>query len=251
MSSPEPSTHPDSDSDVSLSDSDVGWSEIDPLQTTSYSYSTSRLNDVIARLHDCGTDQVVDLPKIAVIGNQSSGKSSLIEAISKVKVPRSNNTCTRCPMEVILRRGSGKKGDWNCRISLRMDHDDLGQKVGSSTPIFFAETKDNKEVTDLLRGAQLAILNPQKEPAFFVRANLSYTDETSKKFSWNAVVMEITGHNVDITFIDLPGMISSLDEVVSNEKELQLIAFREEIILLVWLKDLWSRMLVNQSVSFL
>jgi len=32
---------------------------------------------------------------IAVIGNQSAGKSSLIESISGVTLPRSSGTCTR------------------------------------------------------------------------------------------------------------------------------------------------------------
>ena len=37
----------------------------------------------------------IDLPMIAVIGNQSAGKSSLIESISGVTLPRSSGTCTR------------------------------------------------------------------------------------------------------------------------------------------------------------
>lgn len=37
----------------------------------------------------------IDLPQIAVIGNQSAGKSSLIEAISGITLPRASGTCTR------------------------------------------------------------------------------------------------------------------------------------------------------------
>jgi len=133
----------------------------------------------------------------------------LIEAISQVKVPRSNNTCTRCPMEVILRTDSGKKGDWCCRISLRLEYNEKGEKVGDSAPKFFAETMHKREVTDLIRGAQLAILNPSKEPGMFIRQNLDFVDDGSLNFSRNAVVMEITGATVDITFIDLPGLISN------------------------------------------
>lgn len=46
----------------------------------------------------CGTFSVqtdIDLPTIAVIGNQSAGKSSLIESISGITLPRSAGTCTR------------------------------------------------------------------------------------------------------------------------------------------------------------
>ena len=37
----------------------------------------------------------MDLPMIAVIGSQSAGKSSLIEAISGITLPRAAGTCTR------------------------------------------------------------------------------------------------------------------------------------------------------------
>ena len=37
----------------------------------------------------------IDLPQIAVIGSQSAGKSSLIEAISGITLPRAAGTCTR------------------------------------------------------------------------------------------------------------------------------------------------------------
>jgi hypothetical protein len=37
----------------------------------------------------------LDLPQIAVIGSQSAGKSSLIESISGITLPRASGTCTR------------------------------------------------------------------------------------------------------------------------------------------------------------
>ena len=37
----------------------------------------------------------IPLPKIIVIGDQSAGKSSIVQAISRIKVPRASGTCTR------------------------------------------------------------------------------------------------------------------------------------------------------------
>lgn len=53
--------------------------------------------DLVNRLRTAGVDKLnnLPLPRIAVIGNQSAGKSSLIEAISGIKVPRYTGTCTR------------------------------------------------------------------------------------------------------------------------------------------------------------
>ena len=43
----------------------------------------------------CRVDVDLDVPAIAVIGWQSAGKSSLIEAISGITLPRASGTCTR------------------------------------------------------------------------------------------------------------------------------------------------------------
>jgi GTP-binding protein EngB required for normal cell division len=46
------------------------------------------------------------LPKIIVIGNESSGKSSLLENIAKMQIfPRGISQCTKCPVRVIMSNG--------------------------------------------------------------------------------------------------------------------------------------------------
>jgi hypothetical protein len=188
--------------------------EVDLLKDSSYDSSTKALNEVITRLRDCGTEQVLSLPKIAVVGSQSAGKSSLIEAISQIKVPRASGTCTRCPMEVILRRGPA--ASWHCKVSLRLEYDASGNKLGIPTVFFFGETDAKEKVTNLLRFAQWSILNESE-------TRLSYDQLVSEKrprqkptllFSRNLIVLEISGANIDITFIDLPGIISNVEKVL-------------------------------------
>lgn len=48
-----------------------------------------------SRLMDYSVQVDIDLPIIAAIGQQSAGKSSLIEAISGITLPRAGGTCTR------------------------------------------------------------------------------------------------------------------------------------------------------------
>jgi len=57
-------------------------------------------------------------PKIVVVGDQSTGKSSLIEGMSEIKVPRSAGTCTRCPLEINLTEDTYPEGQWSCRVFL-------------------------------------------------------------------------------------------------------------------------------------
>lgn len=50
-----------------------------------------------------------DLPKVIVIGNESTGKSSLLENITKCQLfPRDNKLCTKCPIRVKLNNGPSK-----------------------------------------------------------------------------------------------------------------------------------------------
>jgi GTPase SAR1 family protein len=181
------------------------------LRGTEYDLSRKKLNEIVKALRDCGTEEVVKLPKIVVIGNQSAGKSSLIEAISRIKVPRASGTCTRCPMEVVLSCSDSKT--WHCKVSLRFEHNEVtGQHLG----VFpFGETDSINEVPNLLRGAQLAILNPGKDSREFVNISEDKCKDyrSELKFSRNTVVLEITGADVDVTFIDLPGIISNTEKV--------------------------------------
>ena len=130
--------------------------DVGPMANTNYADIRQKLNKIIKLLRDCGTEGVIKLPKIAVIGNQSAGKSSLIEAISQIKVPRASGTCTRCPMEVILSRSTQ---EWHGKVSLRFEHNDTRAKMDGLYQDF-AETKNPGDITLLLRRAQLAILNP-------------------------------------------------------------------------------------------
>jgi GTPase SAR1 family protein len=181
------------------------------LAATPYGFSRQKLNEIVKALRDCGTEEVIKLPKIAVIGNQSAGKSSLIEAISQIKIPRASGTCTRCPMEVVLNSAGQEK--WQCKVSLRIEHHDIpGQPLGV---VVFDKTDNKDDVCLLLSRAQLAILNPRRDVATF--RNFQESDCKSHTrdvdFSRNTVVLEITGADVDVTFIDLPGIISNTEKV--------------------------------------
>jgi GTPase SAR1 family protein len=196
-----------------------------PSQTTC-GLTSGRPNDLINALRRCGVEDIFRLPKIAVIGNQSVGKSSLIESISGIKVPRSIGTCTRCPMEVTM-RSDKSVSKWTCQVSIF----DAEQK---KTVPFGKATHDREEVESVLRRAQLAALNPSRAITLFVdlenaecekfeyvlgngssestATNLVlerdweyYTSES--QFSEKSIVVEINGEEVDLTFIDLPGII--------------------------------------------
>jgi len=58
---------------------------------------------LIDDLRDCGIDSKISLPRIAVIGTQSAGKSSLLESIVGLDfLPRGDGVVTRRPLELRL-----------------------------------------------------------------------------------------------------------------------------------------------------
>lgn len=58
----------------------------------------------IDKLFACGVDELVNLPQIVVVGDQSSGKSSVLEGLIKKPLPRDSGLCTRFATQIVFRR---------------------------------------------------------------------------------------------------------------------------------------------------
>lgn len=64
----------------------------------------NRLQDIFSRV---GSQSAINLPQVAVVGSQSSGKSSVLEAlVGRDFLPRGNEICTRRPLVLQLVRSS-------------------------------------------------------------------------------------------------------------------------------------------------
>nr|XP_019601315.1 PREDICTED: interferon-induced GTP-binding protein Mx2 [Rhinolophus sinicus]XP_019601316.1 PREDICTED: interferon-induced GTP-binding protein Mx2 [Rhinolophus sinicus]XP_019601317.1 PREDICTED: interferon-induced GTP-binding protein Mx2 [Rhinolophus sinicus]XP_019601318.1 PREDICTED: interferon-induced GTP-binding protein Mx2 [Rhinolophus sinicus] len=75
--------------------------------------------DLIDSLRALGVEQDLALPAIAVIGDQSSGKSSVLEALSGVALPRGSGIITRCPLVLKLKKQLACEFPWRGKISYR------------------------------------------------------------------------------------------------------------------------------------
>ncbi|KAI6871030.1 hypothetical protein KC343_g5239 [Hortaea werneckii] len=78
----------------------IGTSSLDALQSQDF----RRMMDMVDKLRRSGLSGVVQLPQLVVCGDQSSGKSSVLEALTGIPFPRKENLCTRFATEIILRR---------------------------------------------------------------------------------------------------------------------------------------------------
>ena len=61
---------------------------VTPCMTEDFNTNVRPFIDLIDALRQLGLEKDVSLPAIAVVGDQSSGKSSVLEALSGVQLPR-------------------------------------------------------------------------------------------------------------------------------------------------------------------
>jgi GTP-binding protein EngB required for normal cell division len=206
----------DTDVDSSFESTGVG------LSSSALSQGRRHLLDIVNRLHTTGVQVDMDLPQIAVVGQQSAGKSSLIESISGITLPRASGTCTRCPTECKLTR---TKKPWQCVVSLRFITDTTGQPLGQPRIDRFGETIfDSSLVEERVRRGQRAILNPTiTSKTFLTGDDDDFFDDATLTFSTNSVILEISGPEVeDLAFCDLPGIIATASST-SKSSDIELI----------------------------
>ncbi|KAG8941062.1 hypothetical protein FRC03_004895 [Tulasnella sp. 419] len=143
----------------------------------------------------------------------------------QITVPRSSGTCTRCPMECRLTQSSPSEY-WKCQVSLRLEfNNETGKRLSTIREYKFGPViTEPSLLEDMLRRAQLAILNPSVDHEHFVNFNLKHLKASRDgavvpplgstkqlQFSKNVVCLDLSGPDMtDLSFIDLPGIISNV-----------------------------------------
>uniref|UniRef100_A0A8B9JVN4 Si:dkeyp-110c12.3 n=1 Tax=Astyanax mexicanus TaxID=7994 RepID=A0A8B9JVN4_ASTMX len=128
---------------------------------------------MIDYLRRIGIEKDLALPSIAVVGDQSSGKSSVLEALSGVALPRGSGIVTRCPLELKLRKMQAG-ATWTAVISYRDTQETFTNPA---------------QVESFVRKAQNVLAGE----------GVGICDEL--------ISLEITSPDVcDLTLIDLPGI---------------------------------------------
>nr|BAF76736.1 Mx1 [Sus scrofa] len=130
--------------------------------------------DLIDSLRALGVEQDLALPAIAVIGDQSSGKSSVLEALSGVALPRGSGIVTRCPLVLKLKKLVNEEDEWKGKVSYRDSE---------------IELSDASQVEKEVSAAQIAIAGE------------------GVGISHELISLEVSSPHVpDLTLIDLPGI---------------------------------------------
>lgn len=162
-------------------------------------------------------DFAIKLPQLIFCGNQSSGKSSIVEAISGVPLPRNNNTTTRVKTELRMLKDTSPGATFRCSILLH--------RAGGDEIMFGHVITEKIGVELQVKRAQKALLNPQRNPEDFLEWNpaeepiretvrgLPPDDDSYPReleFTDDTMVLQINDPDVyNLTLVDLPGLITN------------------------------------------
>lgn len=191
------------------STSEVDWTLLDwervgdglHLQT---SRTSERLNQ-IDRVRANGIGDHVALPQIVVCGDQSAGKSSVLEGISGIPFPRQDGLCTRFATEIILRHDPTEQR----ATAMIIPHSSHTADEKSRLSAFRQHIRDFSELPDIIEAA-----------AKLMGVRGYGIDADAPAFSADVLRLELVGKTgLHLTIVDLPGLIS----VSEVEEDVQLV----------------------------
>lgn len=79
---------------------------VDPMISNDFNARARPFLDLVDALRKDGVHDNITIPQIAVMGDQSSGKSSVLEAISGIQFPRGTGLVTRCATQISMSKGT-------------------------------------------------------------------------------------------------------------------------------------------------
>ncbi|KAI9690440.1 MAG: hypothetical protein M1822_009403 [Bathelium mastoideum] len=164
--------------------------------------------DIVDKLRRSGLSSILKLPQIIVCGNQSSGKSSVLEAITEIPFPRKENLCTRFATEIILKR------DEVSSITTTITPDkNRPQAEQQELQGFLKTVEDLSDFASLVEEATTLMgLDYTKR-----EDNLEFDDSATKAFTRDVLRVEICGPDrPQLTLVDLPGIIQSASKAATN-----------------------------------
>ncbi|KAI1386830.1 P-loop containing nucleoside triphosphate hydrolase protein [Hypoxylon trugodes] len=159
---------------------------LDPVALEQLQSEQKALLDAIDDLRKHGVGRFIDLPQIIVVGDQSSGKSSVLEAISRVRFPVKDELCTRFATELVLRTNN------QTRVDVRI-HPSATSK--NKEQPFDEKSFDKDELPRIIEDAKSKMLK----------------DDAG--FSEDVLRIEISSPDVPhLTLVDLPGFYHGEDD---------------------------------------
>ncbi|KAL2817509.1 P-loop containing nucleoside triphosphate hydrolase protein [Aspergillus cavernicola] len=167
----------------------------------------------IDKLFACNVGEYVALPQLIAVGDQSSGKSSILEGLTKLPFPRDSNFCTRFATQIIFRRAVGQ----------------VGRRIKASIIPAPHTSSDNATRLKLWTRTMSGTLQPQKfsdmiQQVHTVMGVRTLEDQIKPTFSRHVFRLEIIGPDEDhLSVIDVPGIFKSVTPGVTTKNDIEMV----------------------------
>ncbi|EHK19640.1 uncharacterized protein TRIVIDRAFT_156714 [Trichoderma virens Gv29-8] len=167
------------------------------------SKSSQRLNQV-EKIRAHGVGDLISLPALVVCGDQSTGKSSVLEGVTGIPFPRQEGLCTRFPSEINLRHTECESTTITASIRPHISRTAEAQQTLSA---YRKELKDMSELPSVIQ-----------EVSRLMNIRGYCENENASAFSLDVLRIEVAGPiGLHLSVVDLPGLISVANEEQTEE----------------------------------
>ena len=177
--------------------------------------------DFLNEIRSIGVDDDFGIPQIAVIGDQSSGKSSLLSSLSGIPFPRGSGLVTRMPIIITLQTKS--------RDRTTSDQDEWE----AETSVVLNSNRDKSGVNEVGIDSEYPgsgrVYSPDALAQNLSKLMQLLTKNSKNGFSSDTILVKVSSFNVpNLILVDLPGIvrtttvgqsinvISEIDEILNS-----------------------------------
>lgn len=152
----------------------------------------TQLLDLVSELRALGVGDHIELPQLIVVGDQSSGKSSVLEAITGFKFPTKDDLCTTFATEINLR-----PSDTSSASVTIEPHSSHSQEEKERLKSFAASPSQVFDLSQLINSAKAWMASPLQKGR-------------SGVFSRDVLKVSVSQPGApSLTLVDLPGIIQT------------------------------------------
>ncbi|KAL9041562.1 MAG: hypothetical protein Q9214_004065 [Letrouitia sp. 1 TL-2023] len=190
----------------------------DPFQNQ----DTQRFFEAIDQLRSHGLNHDLDLPELVIVGDQSVGKSSLLQSLTDIPFPVAGRLCTRFPTRIVSRRTPNEIERTKISIERKKS---LFSAFGAQQPEerYRAFTRSCPSVSatefkDLINEAK-SFMGISKGPWVCKDPWDTSSFGGDKNFSRDVLKVEISGPNRSyFSILDVPGVFQSATHDVTRDE---------------------------------
>ncbi|KAL4948261.1 P-loop containing nucleoside triphosphate hydrolase protein [Aspergillus filifer] len=173
----------------------------------------ARILSIIDKLRELGVSESVSLPQLVVVGDQSSGKSSLLEGLTGLSFPVASDLCTRFATQIVMRRAPAHEAGAKITIipgpTAQMD-EDLEKRLKEFERVLAENQFGSEDFAKVFDEAAdvMGIPGP----------SATELENIDKRFSDDILKIELSGpEQSHLSVVDVPGLFHNATRYQTEE----------------------------------